>query len=260
MEEPNKRALTDKPDKEETTHKAIKELEKRLVKRFNKAIHDYCLLKDGDKVLIALSGGKDSLFLLEMLARRSKIFSPRFSAEAVFVKMDNINYESDCTYLQQFSHQHGIPLHILETGFEPSADKRKTPCFLCSWYRRKAIFKLAQELGCNKIALGHHNDDIIHTAIMNLMYHGVLSSMPPILTFDKMPLAIIRPLCLIHEQDIVTYAQYAQYLKQIKLCPYEHISKRQTAANVLKVMERENPEVRYNIWHALQHSSPSTKE
>ena len=183
--------------KEKESSKAQKKLEKRLQTKFNKALTDYQLIADGDKVLIALSGGKDSLFLLEMLARRSKIFVPRFTVEAVFVKMSNISYETDCAYLQQFAESHGVKLHIIETAFDASTDKRKTPCFLCSWYRRKAIFNLAQQLGCNKLALGHHNDDIIHTALMNLMFQGHLSSMPPMMRLDKMPITIIKPLCLI---------------------------------------------------------------
>ena len=243
--------------KEKESSKEQKKLEKRLQTKFNKALTDYQLIADGDKVLIALSGGKDSLFLLEMLARRSKIFVPRFTVEAVFVKMSNISYETDCAYLQQFAESHGVKLHIIETAFDASTDKRKTPCFLCSWYRRKAIFNLAQQLGCNKLALGHHNDDIIHTALMNLMFQGHLSSMPPMMRLDKMPITIIRPLCLIEECDIIQHAVHAQYQKQRKLCPYENISKRTAAASLLSEMQKTNNEARYNIWHALGYDKPN---
>ena len=237
--------------KEKEGLKEQKKLDKRLQTKFNKALTDYHLITDGDKVLVALSGGKDSLFLLEMLARRSKIFVPRFTVEAVFVKMSNISYETDCGYLQQFAESHGVKLHIIETAFDASTDKRKTPCFLCSWYRRKAIFHLAQQLGCNKLALGHHNDDIIHTALMNLMFQGHLSSMPPIMRLDKMPITIIRPLCLIEECDIIQHAVHAQYQKQRKLCPYENTSNRTAAASLFSEMQKTNNEARDNIWHAL---------
>lgn len=243
--------------KEKESLKEQKKLDKRLQTKFNKALTDYHLIADGDKVLVALSGGKDSLFLLEMLARRSKIFVPRFTVEAVFVKMSNISYETDCGYLQQFAESHGVKLHIIETAFDASTDKRKTPCFLCSWYRRKAIFNLAQQLGCNKLALGHHNDDIIHTALMNLMFQGHLSSMPPIMRLDKMPITIIRPLCLIEECDIIQHAVHAQYQKQRKLCPYENTSKRTTAASLFSEMQKTNNEARYNIWHALGYDKPN---
>lgn len=225
--------------------------ERRLVRRFNKALADYALIDDGDRVLVALSGGKDSLFLLEMLARRSCIFKPRFSVEAVYVRMRNIAYESDCSYLRQFAERLGVKLHVIETEFNPDTDRRKSPCFLCSWYRRKAIFDLAQQLGCNKLALGHHNDDIMHTALMNLVYHGHLSSMPPAYKLDKMPITIIRPLCLELESDIVLHAKDAAYQKQKKLCPYEHDSHRSDIANIYNEIEQMNAEARYNIWHAL---------
>ena len=97
-------------------------------------------------------------------------------------------------------------------------DKRrqKQPCFLCSWMRRKEMFNLAQELGCNKIALGHHQDDILHTALMNLTFQGRFGSMPARLKLRKMPLTIIRPLCIIEEQDIKVYAELQGYQKQQK--------------------------------------------
>ena len=141
-----------------------KTIEKRLEKRFRRALTTYQLIEDGDRVLVALSGGKDSLFLLEALAKRSRIFKPRFEVEAVHVRMRNISYESDSSYLQKFSENIGVRLHILETEFDPQTDRRKSPCFLCSWYRRKAIFELAQAIGCNKLALGHHNDCLLYTS------------------------------------------------------------------------------------------------
>lgn len=229
----------------------FKTMTARLQRRFNKAITDYQLISDGDKVLVGLSGGKDSLFLLEMLAKRSRIYKPRFSVECVYVRMRNISYESDNGYLQSFADRLGVRLHIVETEFDPSTDRRKSPCFLCSWYRRKAIFELAQRIGCNKLALGHHNDDIIHTALMNLLFHGHLTSMRPLQPFDKMPLTIIRPLCLEHEADIIEYARHEGYQKQKKLCPYEHDSHRSDIARLYSQVEDITPEARYSIWHAL---------
>ena len=228
-----------------------KKIESRLEKNFRKAITRYSLISEGDKILVGLSGGKDSLFLLEMLAKRSRILKPRFSVEAVYVQMRNIQYKSDCQYLKQFSDELEVRLHVVETEFDPDTDKRKSPCFLCSWYRRKAIFNLAQEMGFNKLAFGHHNDDIMHTALMNLMFHGSLSSMPPSFKFDKMPLTIIRPLCLERESDIVNHAKIASYEKQIKLCPYERDSRRSDIANIYEHMEAISDETRYNIWKAL---------
>ena len=134
----------------------FKTMTARLQRRFNKAITDYQLISDGDKVLVGLSGGKDSLFLLEMLAKRSRIYKPRFSVECVYVRMRNISYESDNGYLQSFADRLGVRLHIVETVFDPSTDRRKYPCFLCSWYRRKAIFELAHPCGRCSLSIRCH--------------------------------------------------------------------------------------------------------
>lgn len=225
-------------------------VERRLQRRFRKALRDYHLIENGDKILVGLSGGKDSLCLLELLARQSKVYQPHFTIEALHVRMENIQYETDTTYLQRFCDTLGVPLHIITTSFEPS--EKKPACFLCSWQRRKQLFNLAQELGCNKIALGHHQDDIIHTALMNLTFQGQFSTMPAYLEMEKMPLAIIRPLCLCEETDIKAYAEQQGYERQLKQCPYEHDTNRTAAYELLERMQQMNTEARYSIWNALE--------
>jgi len=243
-------------------------LEKRLNERFVKAMATYHLIEDDDCILVGLSGGKDSLLLLELLAKRAKILHPRFRVEALHVRMENIHYETDSSYLQQFCDDLGVPLYVSTTRFEvepveqaavpqqhPSSAarlrKQKQPCFLCSWNRRKELFNLAQELGCNKIALGHHQDDILHTALMNLTFQGRFGTMPARLKMRKMPLTIIRPLCMIEEQDIKAFAEMQGYQKQQKLCPYESQSNRTDIRRLYEQMEQMNPEIRYSIWNAL---------
>lgn len=242
-------------------------LEERLWKTFNKALGQYQLIDEGDRILVALSGGKDSLCLLEFLARRSRVHVPHFTVEALHVRMENVRYETDTSYLQSFCARLGIPLHLVTTSFnsqlstliatphsqrENSQLKQKPPCFLCSWQRRKQLFNLAQQLGCTKIALGHHQDDLIHTALMNLTFHGHFSTMPAKLKMRKMPLTIIRPLCLCREDDIRAFAEQQGYEKQLKQCPYERTTHRTTAAQLFAQMEQLSPEARYNIFHALE--------
>ncbi len=212
----------------------------------------YHLIDDGDRILVALSGGKDSLCLLDLLAQRQRIFMPRFSIEAIHIRMENIAYETDTHYLEDFCRQRNVNLHVVNTSFDASTDKRKSPCFLCSWNRRKQMFNLAQEIGCNKIALGHHMDDLIHTALMNECFQGRFDTMPVFLQMKKMPLAIIRPLCLCHESDIKAYAEQEGYQKQRKLCPYEKDSYRTDIQQIFQQMESLNPEARYSIWNALE--------
>ena len=132
----------------------------KVEEKIRKAIREYQLIAEGDKILIGLSGGKDSLALVEFLGRRSRIFQPRFSLVVAHIVMTNIPYHSDTDYLRQIAAQYDIPFVLHETSFDASTDKRKSPCFLCSWMRRKALFEIAKAHGCNKIALGHHQDDI----------------------------------------------------------------------------------------------------
>ena len=235
----------------------------RLNERFVKAMATYHLIEDDDHILVGLSGGKDSLLLLELLARRSRIDHPRFKVEALHVRMENIHYETDTSYLQAFCDNLGVTLHVRTTSFEVFNEenlkaqtsnlkrKQKQPCFLCSWNRRKQMFNLAQELGCNKIALGHHQDDLLHTALMNLTFQGRFDTMPALLRMRKMPLAIIRPLCMIEEKDIKAYAALQGYQKQQKLCPYETNSHRADIKEIYDAIERMNPEARYSMWNAL---------
>jgi tRNA(Ile)-lysidine synthase TilS/MesJ len=136
-------------------------------------------------------------------------------------------------------------------SFEADRNERRTPCFLCSWNRRKTLFEVAQELGCNKIALGHHQDDILHTALMNLSYAGSFSTMPCYLKMQKMPLAIIRPLCMVKESLLKEWAKESEYQPLIKLCPHERASKRTEIACLFEQMEKQNPEFRANLWNAL---------
>lgn len=225
---------------------------RRISRRFQKALTDYHLIQDADRILVGLSGGKDSLCLLEMLARRRRILKPSFDVEAVHVRMDNIRYETDLSYLEQFTADLGIRLHIVNTGFEYDESKGKPRCFLCSWQRRKQMFNLAQELGFNKIALGHHQDDIIHTAMMNIFFQGHFSTMPASLNMKKMPITIIRPLCLVAEKDIRLLADLHHYQKLIKICPYETDSHRADMADMFAKIEMMNPEARYSVWNALE--------
>lgn len=239
---------------------------RRLNERFVKAFATYRLLEDDDYILIGLSGGKDSLLLTELLGRRAQIHHPRFRVEAVHVRMENVSYETSTDYIQQFCDQLQVPLHVVTTRFEEydptglSHAQRKPPCFLCSWNRRKQLFNLAQQLGCNKIALGHHRDDLIHTALMNLTFQGRFGTMPARLKMRKMPLSIIRPLCLIDEADISRYAQLVGYQQVTKLCPHERETNRTSVANLFSAMEAMNPEARYSVWQALESAGKLVEE
>lgn len=237
----------------------LEKLRARLTKRFHKACADYGLIADGDHILIGLSGGKDSLALVEMLGRRAQIFKPRFSVTALHVRVKERAYRTDLSYLESFCAEARVPLLVrdVEIGESPKStisnhqSAIENPCFLCAWYRRKTLFNVAQELDCNKIAFGHHKNDIVQTLLMNLVFAGSFATMPPLLQLDKMPLQIIRPLCLIEEKDLVRYAELRAYQKQTKLCPFEHVSARTKVKDLLSQMELLNPYALDTLYNSM---------
>lgn len=223
----------------------------KIRKRFNKGCVDYSLLEDGDKILIALSGGKDSLMLTKLLAERSRIFRPSIKVEAAHVIMDNIPYETDRSYLKQYCQELGIELHILHSSFDEHHDTQKTKCFLCAWNRRKSLFTFAQENGFNKVALGHHQDDILTTWLMNITFEGNAGTMWPKLRMEHYPIEIIRPLCLVEEAWIKGMAPALGFADQKVACPYETTTRRNDISLIFKQITDLNPEARYSMWNAL---------
>ena len=219
----------------------------------HKALSAYSLIEDNDKVLVALSGGKDSLCLLELLARRMRIQRPLFKVEAIHIRMENIHYETDTAYLQNFCSGFGVPLHIVTTRFDAYAGTKKPACFLCS---RRVVAEgdiqhdKGQSLAATRCT-ANHLDDIVQTALMNVFSQGHFSTMPARLTMRKMPLTIIRPLCLETEADIQALAEIRQYEKQLKTCPYEKASSRADIKLMLAEAEKINPDAKYSILNAL---------
>lgn len=224
---------------------------RKVQEKVKKAIFEYGLIADGDRILIGLSGGKDSLALVDLLGRRSKIFNPRFEVVVAHIVMTNIPYCSDMDYLKSCADEHGLPFIVHETSFDASTDTRKSPCFLCSWTRRKALFDIAKKYACNKIALGHHQDDILETLLMNMIHQGAIGTMPPRLKMDKFDMEIIRPMCLVEEKELIRIATWKGYRKQIKNCPYESGSCRSDMKEVLARLEAINPEARYSLWNSM---------
>lgn len=234
----------------------------KIVQKFHKACAEYGLIADGDHILVGLSGGKDSLALVELLGKRAQIYKPRFRVTAIHVRVKERDYQTDLSYLEQFCAEAKVPLLVRDVAIDEPVESGKlkversrldesNPCFLCSWYRRKTLFNVAQEIGCNKIALGHHRDDVIETLLMNLIFQGAFATMPPILQMDKMPLQIIRPLCLIDEAELKAYAAEQGYLRQEKLCPFEHVSSREKVKELLRTIKAINPEAADSIYAAL---------
>lgn len=221
-----------------------------------KAMKTYTMLSDGDRVMIGLSGGKDSLALVEVLAARQRIFKPRIEVVACHVSVDNVPYQSDTEYLKSFCNERGVEFVHAHTSFEPDTKDGRGPCFLCSWMRRKTLFKTAEEHHCNKIALGHHKDDIVETLLMNQIFQGAYATMPPVMTMDNFAMTIIRPLALCREAELQQLASEHNYRKQTKNCPYEKESNRTSIRHIIEQIEQLNPDAVSSIFNAMKNIKP----
>lgn len=239
----------------------------KIRRKFHEGCADYGLIADGDRILVALSGGKDSMLLTRLLAERARLYRPRFEVAAAHVVMDNIPYDADRTHLASFCAELGIPFHLLHSSFDTTSrsDRRqKTACFLCSWNRRKTLFRFAEEHGYNKLALGHHQDDILTTWLMNMTFEGSLDTMYPRVVMRHYPVTLIRPLCLVQESWIAELTTSTPHLfastdgrvGQKTPCPHETVTRRSDLNRIFHELENLNPEARYSLWRAMVASHP----
>jgi len=223
----------------------------KICRKVGRALLEYSMIQAGDRVLVGLSGGKDSMILLEALADRKKHFPFDFEIFAVHVSAKGVGYEMDTTYLEQFCKDLDVELHLEEIEVDLSVESKKAPCFICSWNRRKRIFELSKELNCRKVALGHHKDDAIQTLLMNLIYHGSISSLPQNLSMFEDRIRLIRPLLFIPEPELSHYALMRSFRKQEKSCPHEGSTKRDEIKKLLQKIENLNPDSKRNIFNAM---------
>jgi tRNA 2-thiocytidine biosynthesis protein TtcA len=223
----------------------------KISKKVGKMLNEHRLADDGDRILVGLSGGKDSMILLEAMADRRRHLPIDFQLFAVHVSATNIGYEMDTDYLEKFCSGLGIPLYLESIEIDLTVDPKKSPCFICSWYRRKRIFELSKELDCNKVALGHHKDDAIQTMLMNMIYHGSISSLPQKLSMFGGRIQLIRPLLFIPEKELTYYATLRSFKKQEKTCPHDHATKRVAIKELIQQMDHLNRDARRNLFQAM---------
>eukprot|EP00767_Chilomastix_cuspidata_P007673 gnl/Chilomastix_cuspidata/8433.p1 GENE.gnl/Chilomastix_cuspidata/8433~~gnl/Chilomastix_cuspidata/8433.p1 ORF type:complete len:252 (+),score=2.14 gnl/Chilomastix_cuspidata/8433:365-1120(+) len=230
----------------------------RLNKLIGKAIVQYSLIEDGDKILVGVSGGKDSMTLLTSLNDRIEWAPVKFEFVPVYIDPGfDGGFASD---LGSFCKANGIDLHIEYTDFGVYAhgpeNKKKSPCFLCSWNRRKRLFELAEKFNCNKIALGHTKDDLIATLFINMCYRGHMSTMVPNQEFFKGKFRIIRPLCLADEKDIKSFMNSSGLPVFENICPSAGNSKRDEMKIFLKTLYNNNKRVKENIFRSMSNIEP----
>ena len=217
-----------------------------------KALHSRDMIRDGDHVMVAVSGGKDSLSLLWLL--REGMRRVPISYRITAVHLDPGFGAGSGERMEAFFLEHGFEHSVILSRFGPlahSAENRENPCFLCSRLRRKTLFELARDMGCNKIAFGHHKDDVIETFFLNIFYGASISTMAPVQRFFSGKLCIIRPLFMIDEKIIKRYAESMGW-RDIPLgCPTARSSKRDEIRVMLSRFYESNKKVKGNIFHAL---------
>lgn len=220
-------------------------------KTVGKAVNRYGLINGGDRVAVALSGGKDSFVLLETLADRRRFIPVHYDVLAVHVKIENIPYEMDRDFFESLCAKLEVPFQY-RTMRVPVEGEELSPCFLCSWHRRKELFRFAAEERCNRIAFGHHMDDSIETLVLNMVYQGSISTMPPKLSMFKGEFDIIRPLMLLSDYEVARYAKIRGFPGQKADCPYGADSKREEIRTLLKQVYRMHRGAKKNLFRSMQ--------
>lgn len=209
------------------------------------------MIGDGDHLLVGLSGGKDSMILLEALAERLRSLPFDFRLSAAHVEATGIGYKIDREQLAAFCEKLEVPLHYRIIEPDLQKDPSKAACFVCSWHRRKVLFDLTRELHCNKLVLGHHRNDAIHTLLMNMIYHGSISSLPYSLKMFEGRIHLIRPLMDMDERILEDYAELNSLVKVEKSCPHEDKTQRENISQLVKQVENLYGKGPFNIFKAM---------
>ncbi|MCH8551182.1 MAG: tRNA 2-thiocytidine(32) synthetase TtcA [Natronospirillum sp.] len=254
--------LTDAPaaTAEKKARTEFNKLQKRLRREAGRAIEDYRMIEDGDRIMVCLSGGKDSYTMLEILRSLQK--SAPISFELVAVNLDQKQPGFPEHILPEYLQHQGVPYHILERDtysiVKEVVPEGKTTCGICSRLRRGTLYAFADRIGCNKVALGHHRDDILETFFLNLFFGGKLKAMPPKLLADSGTNVLIRPLAYCREADIQAFADHHQFpIIPCNLCGSQENLQRQTIKQMLQQWDRDHPGRSEIMFRALQNVAPS---
>jgi tRNA 2-thiocytidine biosynthesis protein TtcA len=218
-------------------------------KKVGKAIWDYQMLKEGDKVLIAVSGGKDSLCLLRIMKERIKFVPINYEVNACYVDM-GFEWVNKDILIEHFKKE-SIP-YIIAQPPESWNKAEGFDCFWCSWNRRKSLFDLAHERGFTKIVFAHHMDDIIETMLLNLFFNGEIATMTPYQEMFGGELAIIRPLAYVEEKEIARLASMLALPVASSACPNGSTSKRTLVKGIIQELKKHNKNVKKNIFRSIK--------
>ena len=220
-----------------------------------KAMHDFNMIENGDRIAVGISGGKDSLVTLNAFVRVKKIAKVNF--EIIPIHIHPKEDLADCSEIKEYCSKLGLELKIIETKLDDflfGEKKEKNPCFLCGRIRRGILYRVMKEENINKLALGHHKDDIIETFLMNIFYQGNRNIMRPSYVSEEHGVKIIRPLAYVEEKDIISYVKKLSLPVMKSKCPYEtsEDSKRLRIKNMIKELSKENKDIRSVLMNSIK--------
>ena len=252
---------------EEVERSISKKFRKTIWSKFISAVKEYELIKEGDKIAVCISGGKDSTLMAKCIQQLEKYSEVNFEAE--YLVMDPGYSETNRQIIVDNCRLLNIPIKIFDTQiYDIVADVKGTPCYLCARMRRGYLYRYAQNLGCNKISLGHHFDDVIETVLMSTFYAGEFKTMMPKLRSTKHEgMELIRPMYKAHEDDIISWKRYngLQFIKCACRLTEKCVtgdeqtgSKRQEMKNLIKKLKKENPHIDANIFRSIHNVNLDT--
>ena len=235
-------------------------LQKKLRRETGKAIADFDMIQDGDKIMVCLSGGKDSYTMLEILRNLQHNAPVRF--ELIAVNLDQKQPDFPEHVLPEYLEEQGVPYYILERDtysiVKEKVPEGKTMCALCSRLRRGNLYSFAREIGATKVALGHHRDDMVETLFLNMFFNGKMKAMPPKLRSDDDRNIVIRPLAYSREKDIAEFAEWKEFpIIPCNLCGSQENLQRQAVKAMLNAWDRQYPGRVESIFKAMQNVAPS---
>jgi len=225
---------------------------KNILGHLRRADTDFGLIEDGDKIAVGLSGGKDSLTLVKALSLYQKFKHKKF--EVIAITLDGTDGEQDISKVAKFCEEWGIEHHIERSQlFKIIFDirKEKNPCSLCAKMRRGMLHSKAKELGCNKVALGHHGDDMLETFLLCMLYEGRIWTLPPKSYLDRMDLTLIRPLIYVTEAETIAEAKNNNYPILVNECPVNGYTKREYMKTLVKNLGVDIPDARQHMMNAI---------
>ena len=227
--------------------------QKHLLSYVRRAVDDYNMIEEGDRIAVGISGGKDSLTLLAALAGLKRFYPKKFELVAI---TEDMGFEgSDYSAIAEFCKSLDVKYHIEKTDIAKivfDIRKESSPCSLCAKMRRGALNGSAKKFGCNKVALGHHYDDAVETFMLNLFFEGRIGCFRPVTYLSRMDVTVIRPMIYMPEKDVRAYASVASLPVTKSLCPADGNTQREEMKELLQALDKTNKGLKYRIFGAIQ--------